>query len=185
MTCLSRREFIIKTTAFPAAFPFTKFGAKSDRAPKRGPRVEDFAFSSAVDVAKAIRRGVISSLELTELMFKRIDSINPRINAVAYTWKLPPPRRQHLKDYRIGYVLDDKLCPVSSSAQGRTHRAIRRLLRCHRISDPGHLEQPDCLPAGGVSRSWLLWGDAFRLLTTETDIVFPLELRPCGFFQAR
>jgi amidase len=82
MNYLSRREFFIKAAALSTAFPFMKLGADANPAPKHGSRVEDFVFSSAVDVAKAIRRGDISSLELTELMFKRIDSINPRINAV-------------------------------------------------------------------------------------------------------
>lgn len=78
----SRREFIIKAAALSAAFPLMRLGAEADPAPKRESRVEDFVFSSAVVAARAIRRGEISSLELTELMFKRIDSINPRINAV-------------------------------------------------------------------------------------------------------
>jgi amidase len=82
MNHFSRREFLNKTAALATAFPLMKPGARSDTALKRGSRVEDFAFSSAVDVARAIRGGEISSLELTELMFKRIDSINPRINAV-------------------------------------------------------------------------------------------------------
>jgi amidase len=82
MNRISRREFIIKTAALSAAIPFMKIGNTADAASKRRSRVEDFVFSSAVDAAKAIRRGDISSLALTELMFKRIDSINPRINAV-------------------------------------------------------------------------------------------------------
>jgi amidase len=82
MNHFSRREFLSKTAALAAAFPFMEYGKQSDTALKRGAPVEDFVFSSAVDVAKAIRRGEISSLELTELMFKRIDSINPHINAV-------------------------------------------------------------------------------------------------------
>jgi amidase len=82
MNHFSRREFLSKAAALAAAFPFMEFGMQSDTALKRGARVEDFVFSSAVDVAKAIRRGEISSLELTELMFRRIDTINPRINAV-------------------------------------------------------------------------------------------------------
>ena len=82
MNNFSRREFLSKTAALAATFPFMELGTHSDTALKRGSRVEDLAFSSAVDAAKAIRRSEISSLELTELMFKRIDSINPRINAV-------------------------------------------------------------------------------------------------------
>lgn len=82
MDHISRREFIIKTAAFSAAFPFVKLGVDADPVPKHTSRAENLVFSSAVDAAKAIRRGDVSSLELTELMFKRIDAINPRINAV-------------------------------------------------------------------------------------------------------
>ena len=83
----SRREFLSKAGVLAATFPFMKLGAKADPAPKNGGRVGNCVFSSAVDVAKAIRRGDISSLELTELMFKRIDAINPRINAVVTLMK--------------------------------------------------------------------------------------------------
>jgi amidase len=85
MKCLnrfSRRDFLSKTAVLTAALPFMKLSDRVDSAPKKRTRVEDVPFSSAVDAAKAIRRGDISSLELTELMFKRIDAINPRINAV-------------------------------------------------------------------------------------------------------
>jgi amidase len=48
-------------------------------------------------------------------------------DAVAYSWRLPPPRRQRLKDYRIGYVLDDKLCPVSSDVRTVLSDAVAAL----------------------------------------------------------
>lgn len=35
-------------------------------------------------------------------------------DAVAYRWMLPPARRTRLKDFRIGYVLDDPFCPLAS-----------------------------------------------------------------------
>lgn len=35
-------------------------------------------------------------------------------DAKAYRWSLPPARGTCLKDYRIGFVLDDPLCPVSA-----------------------------------------------------------------------
>ncbi len=82
MNNLSRREFIIKAAALSAAFPFVKIGAHFDPSPKPTSRADDLVFSSAIDAAQAIRRGDVSSLELTELMFRRIDAINPRINAV-------------------------------------------------------------------------------------------------------
>jgi amidase len=34
--------------------------------------------------------------------------------AVAYRWSLPPARGTRLTDYRIGFVLDDKICPVTT-----------------------------------------------------------------------
>src|ERR1700682_2555732 len=39
-------------------------------------------FASALDAAEAIKAKRVSSLELTELAFSRIDSYNPKINAV-------------------------------------------------------------------------------------------------------
>ena len=44
--------------------------------------MRDIAFSSAVDLARMIRDGKISSSELLELYLERIDTHNPRINAV-------------------------------------------------------------------------------------------------------
>lgn len=37
--------------------------------------------------------------------------------ARAYSWTLPRPRRSRLRDYRIGFVADDPLCPLSSSVR--------------------------------------------------------------------
>ena len=34
--------------------------------------------------------------------------------AIAYRWSLPPARGARLTDYRIGYVLDDPICPVTA-----------------------------------------------------------------------
>ena len=41
----------------------------------------------------------------------------PPDEARAYRWKLPAPRRARLKEYRIGYVLDDPFCPVTPEVQ--------------------------------------------------------------------
>ncbi|MCX6649000.1 MAG: amidase family protein [Candidatus Bathyarchaeota archaeon] len=37
--------------------------------------------------------------------------------AKAFTWSLPPPRKAKLSDYRIGYVIDDQTCRVSSEVK--------------------------------------------------------------------
>ncbi|MDZ7314469.1 MAG: hypothetical protein ONB45_24705 [candidate division KSB1 bacterium] len=80
---ISRREFLGQTAVLSAAITFVKLDAKAEAAAKKGLHAEDYVFSSAVDVAQAIRRGDISSLELTELMFRRIDSINPKITPLS------------------------------------------------------------------------------------------------------
>jgi len=45
-------------------------------------------------------------------------------DARAYRWSLPPARRARLTDYRIGFVLDDPACPVSSDVREVLARAI-------------------------------------------------------------
>jgi amidase len=49
--------------------------------------------------------------------------------ATAYRWSLPPARGARLSDYRIGYVLDDPLCPVSSDTIELMTRAVEALRR--------------------------------------------------------
>ena len=44
----------------------------------------DLDFGSAVDAAAAIRAGKISSRELTEHIFRRIDAFDPKLNAYVY-----------------------------------------------------------------------------------------------------
>jgi amidase len=44
--------------------------------------------------------------------------------AIAYRWTLPPPRHARLTDYRIGYVLDDPLCPMSSDVRETLEAAL-------------------------------------------------------------
>ena len=50
-----------------------------------------------------------------------------REDAVAYRWSLPPARKSKLTDYRIGYVLDDRLCPVASEVNDVLGSAIGAL----------------------------------------------------------
>ncbi|MEK7403745.1 MAG: amidase [Acidobacteriota bacterium] len=40
-----------------------------------------------------------------------------RAEAAAWRWNLRPPRRARLRDYRIGFVLDDPFCPVASDVK--------------------------------------------------------------------
>ena len=50
-----------------------------------------------------------------------------RDEAVAYSWRLPAPRKQLIKDYRIGYVFDDKICPLSADVRGLLIEAVDTL----------------------------------------------------------
>ena len=37
--------------------------------------------------------------------------------STAFTWKMPKPRHRKLKDYRIGYIVDEPLCPLNPDVQ--------------------------------------------------------------------
>ena len=53
----------------------------------------------------------------------------PDDEAGAYRWALPPARGSRLSDYRIGFVLDDPFCPVSSDVGevlGKVVEALRQ-----------------------------------------------------------
>src|SRR5262249_6175646 len=48
-------------------------------------------------------------------------------DATAYRWSLPPARGARLSDYRVGYVVDDPLCPVSEDVKELMTRAVEAL----------------------------------------------------------
>jgi amidase len=47
--------------------------------------------------------------------------------ARAYRWSLPAPRGASLKDYRIGYVVDDPFCPLTAEVKAVIVRAVEAL----------------------------------------------------------
>ena len=59
----------------------------------------DVAFASALRAAEAIRSKQISSVELTQLIFERIDRYNPQLNAFAFSSakKLSPKRERQTR----------------------------------------------------------------------------------------
>lgn len=44
--------------------------------------------------------------------------------ALAYRWSMPAPRRKRLQDYRVGFVLDDPICPVDESVRQCLEQAV-------------------------------------------------------------
>jgi amidase len=47
--------------------------------------------------------------------------------SVGYQWRMPEPRASRMKDFRIGFVLDDPFCPVSSEVRRTLEQAIEAL----------------------------------------------------------
>jgi amidase len=74
MTGLSRRELLAGGAALA--------GAALLRPARAGAAVADLDFASAVAAADAIRRGEVSSVELTQRMLDRIARFNPKLNAI-------------------------------------------------------------------------------------------------------
>jgi amidase len=75
INAVTRRELLASTSAYLAA-------AMTGRA--FAGREDDLDFVSALEAAAAIKAKKVSSLELTQRMFARIDRYNPKLNAFAY-----------------------------------------------------------------------------------------------------
>ena len=50
-------------------------------------------------------------------------------DAVSLSWAMPKPRRQKLKDYKIGYVTDDPFCPVDPDIRAIVSHSVDVLRR--------------------------------------------------------
>ena len=74
---------------------------------------------------------------------------------IGYTWKLPPARGGRLRDYRIGYVLDDPFCPVTPEVRQVLERTIDALGKAGARLEPGW-------PAGIKIAEW--YGAYFTML---------------------
>jgi amidase len=58
-------------------------------------------------------------------------------DARAWTWRMPAPRHTRLKDFRIGYVLDDKICPVASDIGTLNENTLSELSKAGAKLKPG------------------------------------------------
>ena len=58
-------------------------------------------------------------------------------DALAYRWSLPPGRGARLADYRMGYVLDDRACPVSAEVKPALEGAIGALRKAGATLEEG------------------------------------------------
>ena len=78
-------------------------------------------------------------------------------DSVAYRWTLPPPRRDRLAAYRVGYVLDDPLCPVVPEVKDVLARAVDALGKAGVKLEEGWPAEVDPRAQFRTYR-YLLWG---------------------------
>jgi amidase len=63
--------------------------------------------------------------------------------AVAWSWRLPRPRRTRLRDFRIGYVMEDRRAPVASDVASVYERVLTELSRTGAVMEHGWPEGID------------------------------------------
>lgn len=88
--------------------------------------------------------------------------------ATAYCWHLPPSRAASLKDYRIGFVLDDPFCPVTPEVKEMLSRAVDAL-----STNGAKLEEgwpPGVKPQDVFDNYILLLSALLGLMTTEEEL---------------
>ncbi len=85
----------------------------------------------------------------------------------AFSWKLPPARHAALKDFRIGYVLEDPRIPVSSELKPAFEHMLRALEKAGARLKPGW-------PAGigfkAMFDTYLFLLGAFDFSTSPADV---------------
>lgn len=58
-------------------------------------------------------------------------------DAKAWKWELPPPGARSLKEFRVGYVLDDPIAPTTPEVRSVLEKAIENLNRAGAKMKPG------------------------------------------------
>ncbi|HSD65767.1 MAG TPA: amidase family protein, partial [Vicinamibacteria bacterium] len=91
--------------------------------------------------------------------------------AVAYRWSLPPARHERFSDYRLGFVLDDPLCPVSSDVKDVLAGAIEKLRKAGLRLEEGWPPEVKPRPQYETYRYLLSAFFAFELKDEEIEAV--------------
>jgi hypothetical protein len=91
---MNRRDFLatLPLAIAASAIPDQIFGEKltrdsstsAQKAARVAPAANDLDFATALEAAEAIRSRKVSSVELTQTMFARMDRYNGQLNAFAY-----------------------------------------------------------------------------------------------------
>jgi amidase len=89
-------------------------------------------------------------------------------DATAYRWTLPPSRHRRLSDYRIGYVLDDPHCPLSSDVRETLESAVAALRKAGARLEEGW---PDgVVPREQFETYWYLLSAFFAFNLKDEDL---------------
>ena len=91
-----------------------------------------------------------------------------RDEARAYRWALPAPRGSRLSDYRIGFVLDDPACPVSTDVGDVVAQSVEALRRAGAKLDEGW--PPGVVPAEQYATYLYLLSAAFGYLLLDDQV---------------
>lgn len=89
-------------------------------------------FSSLLEAAGPLARSAADLLAALKVLGGPVGW-----DAKAWKWELPPPRGQSLKDFRVGYVLDDPIAPPTLEVKAVLEKAIRSLDRAGTKLKPG------------------------------------------------
>jgi amidase len=86
--------------------------------------------------------------------------------SLAYTWRLPEPRHRRLRDFRVGYVLEDPLMRVSSEIKPALESAVRA---CEKAGAKLRAGWPAGFSLSEMFRHYLvmLWAFDFSMLPPD------------------
>ncbi len=104
---------------------------------------------------------------------------------IAYRWALPPARGSRLSDYRIGFVLDDKPCPVTSSVKEVLASVVEALRKAGAILEEGW--PAGVVPAAQFDTYYYLLESAFafQLRDDQVEEMRKLAARQDGSLEAK
>ncbi len=87
-----------------------------------GGQPEDPGFSTLLAVGGPLARSPEDLLAALRFLGGPAD-----YTAKAWKWQLPPARHETLREFRVGYVLDDPYCPVTPETKAVLENTIRQL----------------------------------------------------------
>jgi amidase len=74
-------------------------------------------------------------------------------NSIAYKWTLPPARKKSIRAYKMRYVLDHPLCPVTAEVKQRLQAGVNALRKAGVQLEEGF---PDSIDVAGQYKTYLL-----------------------------